>query len=57
MTLTVRRDHFMLASHLMWGLWGIVQAGQSVIEFDYIGYALQRFDEYARWKRDVLRWE
>jgi choline kinase/choline/ethanolamine kinase len=47
----------MLASHLMWGLWGIVQAGQSVIEFDYIGYALQRFDEYARWKRDVLRWE
>ena len=31
-----------------WALWGIVQAGQSTIDFDYIGYALGRLSMY--WK-------
>lgn len=46
--------HFVMASHVMWGLWGLIQAKQSVIEFDYVGYAVQRLEEYRRWKRDVL---
>ena len=32
-------------SHLMWGLWGVVQAGRSQIEWDFLGYAKERFDE------------
>ena len=35
-----------LAAHLIWGLWGLYQASNSVIEFDYIDYAKLRFDEF-----------
>jgi len=35
-----------LASHLFWGLWGIVQAEQSSIEWGYIEYATTRLDQY-----------
>ncbi|KAG2171808.1 hypothetical protein INT43_008188 [Umbelopsis isabellina] len=31
-----------VASHLMWGLWGLVQTSQSEIDFDYYKYAMQR---------------
>lgn len=37
---------FVLASHLYWGLWGLVQASFSDIPFDYMGYAIKRFDQY-----------
>jgi len=42
------------ASHLMWGLWGIVQAreeleaNESEPEFDYLGYAQCRLDGFRR---------
>jgi len=32
-------------SHLLWGLWGVVQASRSQIEWDFLGYAKERFDE------------
>eukprot|EP00158_Paraphelidium_tribonemae_P008319 Partr_v1_DN28550_c1_g1_i10_m73565 putative choline kinase len=32
-------------SHIMWGLWGLIQAEQSAISFDFTGYALQRLNE------------
>lgn len=35
-----------IASHLMWGLWGLVQASQSEIEFDYYKYAMQRLGAF-----------
>lgn len=44
---------FALASHLCWGLWAVVMARLSKIDFDYIGYAQKRFDEYWR-RRDEL---
>jgi choline/ethanolamine kinase len=31
-----------VTSHLMWGLWGLVQTSQSEIDFDYYKYAMQR---------------
>ncbi|KAF0698024.1 Aste57867_11355 [Aphanomyces stellatus] len=37
---------FALASHLFWGLWAIVQAGNSTIDFDFIDYARMRFDAF-----------
>ncbi|CAO3678484.1 unnamed protein product [Rhizopus microsporus] len=37
-----------MACHLFWGLWGLVQASQSEIEFDYFGYAMQRFDMFKQ---------
>ncbi|OAQ33729.1 kinase-like protein, partial [Linnemannia elongata AG-77] len=39
-------NKFALTSHIMWGLWGLIQATQSEIEFDYLEYALQRLYEF-----------
>lgn len=37
---------FALCSHFYWGLWALVQAHVSDIDFDYIGYAIHRFTLY-----------
>ncbi|KAI8072682.1 kinase-like domain-containing protein, partial [Gongronella butleri] len=47
-------DGFSLASHYYWGLWAMVQAMVSDIDFDYMEYAVMRFDEYERRKEQVL---
>ncbi len=44
---------FALASHLLWGLWALVQTQHSKINFDYIGYAAKRFNEYFKRKADL----
>ncbi|ETV89474.1 hypothetical protein H257_00744 [Aphanomyces astaci] len=41
---------YALASHLFWGLWAVVQASNSTIEFDFLEYArvrLEAFDVHA----------
>jgi choline/ethanolamine kinase len=35
-----------LASHLLWSLWGLIQASQSTIDFDYLEYSAQRLQQY-----------
>ena len=45
---------FVPLSHLLWSLWGIVQAEQSVIEFDYLGYAVQRIEAYHKLKQNYI---
>ena len=35
-------------SHLLWGLWGLIQAKSSEIDFDYVAYATQRLGEWSR---------
>ncbi|KAG9326403.1 hypothetical protein KVV02_008023 [Mortierella alpina] len=44
-------NKFALTSHIMWGLWGLIQATQSEIDFDYFEYSLQRLSEFRR-RRD-----
>ncbi|NP_001120148.1 choline/ethanolamine kinase [Xenopus tropicalis] len=46
-------NRFALASHFFWGLWSILQAKMSTIEFGYLDYALSRFNAYFEQKR---RW-
>ncbi|KAJ1678362.1 hypothetical protein EV182_004202 [Spiromyces aspiralis] len=41
---------FSLASHFYWGLWALVQASISDIDFDYMSYARMRFDKYFETK-------
>ncbi|KAF7729432.1 hypothetical protein EC973_004411 [Apophysomyces ossiformis] len=48
-------DNFSLASHFYWGLWAMIQAKVSDIDFDYMEYAVLRFDEYERRKKQVLK--
>ncbi|KAI8340937.1 kinase-like domain-containing protein [Chlamydoabsidia padenii] len=44
------------ASHVGWGLWGLVQASQSEIDFDYFYYSMERLnafrEELAKWNLD-----
>lgn len=39
-------EKYTLASHLFWGLWGIISEHVNKIDFDYIEYARQRFQQY-----------
>ncbi|CAA7403171.1 unnamed protein product [Spirodela intermedia] len=46
--LYVETNTFMLASHIYWAIWALIQAYASPIEFDYLGYFFLRFDEYKK---------
>ena len=39
-------ENYTLASHLFWGLWGIISEHVNEIDFDYMEYARQRFQQY-----------
>lgn len=42
---------FALTSHFFWGLWALLQASFSDIQFDYMGYAIRRFKRYNETKQ------
>ncbi|XP_056383478.1 choline kinase alpha [Hyla sarda] len=46
-------NRFALASHFFWGLWSIIQAKISSIEFGYMEYAMARFDAYFLHKKKL----
>ncbi|TYJ24523.1 hypothetical protein E1A91_A08G266400v1 [Gossypium mustelinum] len=48
--LYVEANTFRLASHLIWALWGLIQARISPIDFDYLGYFFWRYNEYKKQK-------
>lgn len=50
----VEANLFALASHQYWGTWAFLQARWSPIEFDYLGYAKLRWDEYRRRKAEFI---
>ncbi|EFJ23622.1 hypothetical protein SELMODRAFT_103062 [Selaginella moellendorffii] len=52
-TLLLRVDLYELASHLHWGLWGIISVPISDIDFDFLEYARQRFQRYDERKREL----
>ncbi|KAJ8436847.1 hypothetical protein Cgig2_026171 [Carnegiea gigantea] len=52
--LYVETNTFMLASHLYWALWALIQAKMSPIDFDYLGYFFLRYNEYKRQKQEAL---
>lgn len=52
--LYVETNAFMLASHLCWALWALIQAKMSPIDFDYLSYFFKRYGEYKRQKEDVF---
>ncbi|CAJ1057509.1 choline kinase alpha isoform X2 [Xyrichtys novacula] len=49
--LYVEVNRFSLASHFFWGLWSIIQARLSTIQFGYLEYAQARFDAYFQLKK------
>ncbi|XP_029289367.1 choline/ethanolamine kinase [Cottoperca gobio] len=47
----IEANRYALASHFLWGLWSIIQAKLSKIEFGYMDYAQCRFDAYFKLKK------
>ncbi|KAJ4950058.1 hypothetical protein NE237_026890 [Protea cynaroides] len=47
-------EKYTLASHLLWGLWGIISEHVNEINFDYMEYARQRFQQYWLRKPTLL---
>ncbi|XP_039987979.1 choline/ethanolamine kinase isoform X2 [Xiphias gladius] len=47
----IEANRYALASHFLWGLWSIIQAKISKIEFGYMDYAQCRFDAYFKQKK------
>lgn len=47
----IEANRYALASHFLWGLWSIIQAKISKIEFGYMDYAQVRFDAYVKQKK------
>ena len=41
-------EKFSPLSNLLWGIWSLIQAKYSDIDFDYINYAMQRLNQYKR---------
>ncbi|KAF6726966.1 Ethanolamine kinase 1 [Oryzias melastigma] len=52
-TLYVQVNQFALASHFFWGLWALIQAKFSTIDFDFLGYAVLRFNQYFKMKPEA----
>ncbi|KAJ8755938.1 hypothetical protein K2173_024483 [Erythroxylum novogranatense] len=52
--LLAKVEKYTLASHLFWGLWGIISDRVNEIDFDYMGYAKQRFEQYWLRKPELL---
>lgn len=52
--LCAEADLFALASHIYWGVWAVVQARYSPIDFDYLDYHQLRLAEYHRRKGEVI---
>ncbi|CAM8907604.1 unnamed protein product [Rhodiola kirilowii] len=50
--LYVETNTYMLASHLYWALWSLIQAKMSPIDFDYLEYFFLRYNEYKRRKKE-----
>lgn len=47
-------NFFALVSHQFWGIWALIQARYSPIDFDYFGYSKLRWDEYYKRKEEFL---
>jgi len=47
-------NQYTLASHLFWAIWGLTQAKNSLIDFDYFDYSLKRLQIYSNTKAAML---
>jgi ethanolamine kinase len=46
---------FILASHLWWGLWAVLQAYNSGVDFNFAAYAVKRLQAYFTHKREYFQ--
>ncbi|CAG8716284.1 12336_t:CDS:2, partial [Cetraspora pellucida] len=53
--LLIECEAFQLTSHIMWGLWALIQSLQSNINFNYFEYAMQRLKRFRALKNNIYR--
>ncbi|GFR90777.1 ethanolamine kinase [Elysia marginata] len=53
-TLYIQVNKCACAAHYLWGVWALIQAAHSVIDFDYVGYSNIRLKEYFRRKEEFF---
>lgn len=46
-------EAWLMGTHVGWGLWGLVQASQSQIDFDYFAYSMERLSVY---RESLVKW-
>ncbi|RUS86406.1 hypothetical protein EGW08_005856 [Elysia chlorotica] len=54
-TLYIQVNKCACAAHYLWGVWALIQAAHSVIDFDYVGYSNIRLKEYFRRKEEFFK--
>ncbi|KAK3775594.1 hypothetical protein RRG08_020782 [Elysia crispata] len=54
-TLYIQVNKCACAAHYLWGVWSLIQAAHSVIDFDYVGYSSIRLKEYFRRKEEFFK--
>ncbi|XP_019865531.1 ethanolamine kinase [Aethina tumida] len=52
--LYVQVNQFALMAHVFWGIWSLLQAEHSDIDFDFMDYGALRFNEYLKRKEEFL---
>ncbi|KAL5007712.1 hypothetical protein ScPMuIL_016518 [Solemya velum] len=55
--LYVQVNKFALLAHFFWGIWALIQAKNSTVDFDFLGYGIERLNEYFARKNDFLALE
>ncbi|KAI3424538.1 uncharacterized protein J3R85_010545 [Psidium guajava] len=50
----IEANTYMLASHLLWALWGLIQAKMSPIDFNYMEYFFLRYSEFKKQKHSSV---
>lgn len=55
--LYIQVNKFALAAHVLWGTWALIQSAHSTLDFDFLGYAKERLDEYFAQKDRFLSLE
>ena len=48
-------NFFSLVAHQYWGVWALIQACYSPIDFDYFSYSKLRWDEYYKRKDEFMQ--
>ena len=48
-------NFFSLVAHQYWGVWALIQARHSPIDFDYFQYSKLRWSEYHRRKEEFMQ--
>ncbi len=52
--LVAKVNFFALLSHMYWGVWALVQARYSPVDFDYLEYHHLRMGEFHRRKEQFI---